>query len=200
MTRVGDPRRITHLFPSFLGLRLVPVGLFFVIVGIASPLVGIVPTAALVALLAIAVAAVYPIHRWYRREFGVVEPERLALGRNWAILAGLLIAVLAMGVGAQRLGGTSAQVLLLVVVFFLTAALFALPRAFGGGGKALAALVAIVVLGVALLLAAGSDPVRFNHLGALFSLVVGVTLCTAGVIEHRLLARTFDRNGAGFDV
>ena len=40
MNRSADPRRVTHLFPAFLGLRLLPVGLFFLILAIAAPTVG----------------------------------------------------------------------------------------------------------------------------------------------------------------
>lgn len=200
MTGPEQARRVTRVFPAFLGLRLVPVGLFFLSIGVASPFPGETPTWVQAILFLAAAAAIWPIHGWYRREFGAVEPERLRLGRNWMILAGLVVAVLAMSAGAHRLGGISIQVLLVVVTFFLTAVLFALPRAFAGSSAELTLLAAMVVLGVAILLFAGRDPVSFNYLGALFSGAVGMMLCTAGVIEHRRLIRTLGRPGTAGDV
>lgn len=200
MNRARDVRHVTHIFPTFLGLRLIPVGLWFLVVGLASSVGGRLPTGVLAVLVVLATASIWPIHLWYRREFGVVEPERLGLGRNWMILLGLGLAVLALSLGAQKLGGTATLVLLLVLVFFATAVLFALPRAFGGGTMAIALLSAVVVLGAALLLLIGRDPARFNYLGALFSLVVGVILCAAGVVEHLLMKRALDRLGSGDDV
>ena len=193
MKRAEDLRRVTHLFPTFLGLRLVPVGLWFVVFVLAERLTGPVPTALHVVLAALAAAAIWPIHRWYRRELGVVEPERLGMGRNRVILLGLALAVLAFGLGAQRLGGTTAQVVLLVVILFATAVLYAQPRAFGGGLTGIALIIAAAVLGIPPLLAAGRDPASFNNLGALFALTVGVTLCAAGVLEHHLLKRQLGR-------
>ena len=200
MNRATDPRRVTHLFPTFLGLRLLPVSLFFLIVGIAPPLVGPLSTPVQAVLIIAAVGAIWPIHRWYRREYGVVEPARLALGRNWMILGGITVAFVAMGLGAHRLGGVETQVLLLVLVFFVTAVLFALPRVFGGGSMAITVLAAIVILGIALLLAAGRNPGWFNYLGSLFSFSVGLMLCAAGVLEHHLLTDALGRPGGGHDV
>lgn len=197
MSEPREFRHVTRLFPSFLGLRLLPVGAFFLAVGLASPLPGELPTPLQAVLLVIALAAIWPIHRWYRREYGTVEPERLGLGRNWVILAGLAVATVAMALGAQRFGGESRQVVLLVAVLLVTAVLYALPRAFGGGGLAVAVVAAIALLGAAVMLAVGRDPLGFNRLGTLFSLIVGIALSLAGWLEHRLLRRTLDRLGAG---
>ncbi len=192
MSRAQDLRHLTQLFPTFLGLRLVPVGLWFLAVALVSPLPGL-HEGLLGALAALAAGAIWWVHLWYRREFGVVEPRRLGMGRSWALLLGLGVAVAAFGLGASRLGGTASLVLVLVLVLFVTAVLFALPRVFGGGLKVIALLAGVVLLGAVVLLAAGRDPVRFNHLGALFSLSVGAILIAAGAIEHRLMTRALDR-------
>lgn len=115
------------------------------------------------------------------------------------ILLGLAAPLVAMAVGARRLGGREPLVLILVLVFFATAVMFALPRSFGRGRAALAGLGAMAVLGAVLLVVVASDPARFNSLGMLFSLSVGASLCVAGVIEHRSLSRAMERLGAPGD-
>lgn len=197
MSEPRELRHVTRLFPSFLGLRLLPVGGFFLGVGLASMLPGELPSSVQAVLLVVSVAAIWLIHRWYRREYGRVEPERLGLGRNWTILAGLAVAAVAMAIGAQKFGGEGRQVVLLVMVFLVTAVLYGLPRAFGGGGLAMAVVAAIAVLGAAVILAVGRDPLGFSRLGTLFSVIVGIALAVAGWLEHRLLRRTFDRLESG---
>lgn len=196
MKQPTEIARITHVFPNFLGLRLVPVGLWFLVVGAASPVVGRVPTVLQAVLAIVAVAAIVPVHRWYRGRFGVVEPERARLGRNWTVLAGLVVAAAIFAVGTGALGGTSSQVLLLVLVFFLVTVLFAVPRTLAGSRLDSAIVAGVGVLGAALLLRVGLDLERFNYLGALFSILVGLILCITGWIEHRSLVRTL---GPGTD-
>ncbi len=195
-----DLRHITQIFPTFLGLRLVPAGAFFLIVGGASPLVGPVPTAAQAVLAVLAVAAIWWIHLWYRREFGVVEPARLGWSRSWMFLLGLGVAVLAMSLGARSFGGTTTLVLLVVLTLFATAVLYALPRTLGGGTMAVALVAAVVLLGAIVIMAMGSDPLRFNYLGAFFSLAIGVVLCAAGVAEHLSMKQALHGAGTGDDV
>ena len=200
MNQIADPRRVTHLFPAFLGLRLLPVAAFFLVVGVAAPTVGPLSTPVQAVMVVAALVAIWWIHSWYRREFGVVEPERLALGRSWMILIGISVAFVAMGVGAHQIGGVETQVLFVVLVFFATAVLFALPRAFGGGAGAIGLLAVIVLAGVAVLLVAGRNPSWFNYLGSLFSVAIGGMFGAAGIIEHRLLADALGASEGGGDV
>lgn len=51
------------LFPTFLGLRLVPMGLWFLTVGMLAPLPGRLSTSLYGALLALTAAAIWAIHR-----------------------------------------------------------------------------------------------------------------------------------------
>lgn len=200
MTRTEDLRHVTHIFPTFLGLRLIPVGLLFLIVGVAAPLVGRIASGPRALLAVLAVAAIWPIHRWYRREFGTVEPERLGLGRSWMILAGLVAALLVFGLGASRVGDDFRLVLLLVLILFATVVLYALPRAFGSGRLLPGAVIAVAVGVGALFVFLARDPARFASIGSLFSATVGVLLCLAGWIEHVQMTRAMERLGKSEDV
>lgn len=177
-------RQLTTLFPLFLGLRLLPVGLWFVLVSMGF---GQFPSALHGLLMVVAAAATWAIHRGYRERYGVVEPERLRFGRNWALLAGLTAAYLALAVGAARLGPRP-LVIVLVVIVFATGALYALPR-FLSGARLAAGFGVVAVSCAALVAALPRDPARLGEVGWMFSLALGLALSIAGWAEHRSLVR-----------
>ena len=185
-------RSVTHLFPGALGLRLLPVGLWFLAISIPGlrPFPG--PLHLVLGLLA--ALSIWPIHRWYRARYGFVQPERLRFGRNWAILLGLVVAGGALGLGAA-LPGVGTLVLTLVLVLFGTAVAFALPQPFPGGRLAAVLLLLVAGLCAVLLITLTRDPAPLGSMGGLFSRSVGALLCLAGVIEHRLLTRALDKLG-----
>jgi hypothetical protein len=185
-------REVTHLFPVFLGLRLLPVGLWFLIA--ALPGVGGFGSSLHKLLLVVAIAAVWWTHRWYRERYGVVEPRKLSLGRSWVLLFGWLAAVVAMSFGGALLG-LRPLVLLVVLILLATAALWSLPRLFGPGAPLLTAFIALAAVAGVLMLGATRDPADLGAGGGLFKISVGVLLCLAGVLEHRSLVDAFE--GAG---
>lgn len=188
---MSDPHRlreITRIFPTFLGLRLLPAGFWFLLVPI--PALGLFASPAHLALMVVAAAATWPIHLWYRRRYGRVEPERLRLGRGWALLTGLVAAYLALAMGAAAFGHHR-LVLLLVVVLFLTAAALARPRPLAGGSRPALAFWGVAGLAALLLLWVTREPRQLAAAGDLFSLGVGVLLVLGGLIEHASLRRAF---------
>ena len=192
MRQLDTLRDITYLFPVFLGLRLVPAGLWFL--AVAIPGLGGFPSAFHLVLLLLAAAAVWWIDRWYRARYGIVQPAKLRLGRSWALMLGLAAAWLALRLGAAAVG-LRPVVIILAVILFVTAVLFALPRAFPGGRLATAFLLIAAALCAVLMIVLTRDPASLGATGAVFSLAVGLMLCLAGAIEHGLLARAFTRLG-----
>lgn len=192
MQRPEPYRSLTTLFPMALGLRLLPVGAWFL--AISLPGLGRFPSAAHLALGAVALLAILPIHRWYRTRYGFVQPDRLRLGRSWALLAGLAAAGLALGLGGNLLG-LGPLVVILVLILLATVVAFALPRPFAGGRVATALLVIVAGLCAVFLVAWSRDPARLGSMGTLFSVSAGALLCLAGLAEHRLLARAFPAGG-----
>lgn len=200
MNRADDLRRVTHLFPTFLGLRLVPFGLWFLAIGLTSPLVNRISNAVHLVVVALVIAAIWRIHRWYRREYGTVEPERLGLGRNWPILGGWVAALVVFGLGAAQIGDDFRLVLLLVLVLFATVVLFALPRAFGPDRLLTAVVPAVALVAGAGFVYLALDPARFASIGSLFSSTLGILFCLAGWIEHRQMTRAMEQLASGDDV
>jgi len=191
-----DASRLTRLFPTFLGLRLLPFGLWFLLAAASGA--GLVRAGLHLWALPLVLVATWLIHRRYRQHFGVVEREHIPLGRNWAILACLLVAYLALRFVAVD---TDPLLLLqiLVLLLFLTAVLLFLPTL----GQGLA--VAAVFVGAALFLAlplllfvtGGEQP---GYGGAAFSLCLGFVLAVAGILDHFLLSRSLQQNGTGAGV
>lgn len=192
MTNLDTLRHVTRLFPIFLGLRLLPVGAWFLLVSLGG--MDWFPGWPHLALLA-AVAAIWPIHRWYQERYGTVEPERLSFGRNWALLAGVVGGYLALGLGAAS--GMRPLMLALLLIVLATVALFALPRSFTGDRRTTAMFLAAAGLCGLLLLVPFRDPTRLGAVGRWFSLSIGLLLCLAGWIEHYSLARAVRRLGEG---
>ncbi len=181
-----DIRRVTTLFPVFLGLRLVPTGLWFLAVPL--PVLGPFASWGHRLLLVAAIGATWALDRWYRRRYGSVEPERLSFGRNWAFLAGLVAVAAALAFGSRAFG-LGPTVVFAVLALFASAIAFSLPRALARGPLAAGLFLAAAALGAALLVAVGRGPETFGSLGAAFSLAVGALLVLAGAIEHGLLRR-----------
>lgn len=196
MKTMHDPaslRKLTTLFPVFLGLRLVPVGLWFA--SLALPLPGTVPHPLHLVLLIAAAAAVWWIHGWYRRGFGMVEADRQRFGRSWALAGGLAAAYLALAAGTGRLE-THNLVLMLVVILFAAAAGWALPR-FLDGLRLVGAIALVALAAATLLVALPSEPERLGAAGWLFSLALGLVLCAAGWAEHQALTAALPPGPSG---
>lgn len=196
MQTSGDPgtlRKVTHLFPTFLGLRLVPLGLWFVAapLGLFGPFTEwnqAVP-------VAVAVAATWAIHRWYASRYGTVEPVKLRFGRNWALLLGVLAGYAALALFPRTLA-LEPLVLVVVLVVFAAAIAFMLPRALAGGRGAVAVFLAVAALAAVLMLALTRGAAGVGSLGASLSMLTGVLLVLAGGIEHWLLVRAMRPPGA----
>ncbi len=183
--RLEQQREITRGFPTFLGLRLLPAGVWFVIVALMAPLSGELPTLPLAVLAAAMVGAIWWIHSWYGRELGTVQPPRLELSRSRAFLVAIGVAAVAMWLSSSTLDAQGTLVLFLTLLLLVSAASFALPRVAGGGGGAIAIVIAIVALGVAAILFVARDPETLGSVGMLFSLTVGLMVSVAGLLEHR---------------
>lgn len=183
-------RRVTSLFPVFLGLRLLPVGLWFI--ALAMPLFDPLQRWGDRVLLVVAIVATWAIDRWYRRRYGTVEPKKLRFGRNWALLLGVVAAWVALAVG-PRATNLEPVVVLVVLLLFATAIAFALPRAPSGGPWPAGIFLLVAALGGALLVAMPREAAAFGSLGARFSLITGILLVLAGGIEHHLLRRVMHR-------
>jgi hypothetical protein len=182
-------RATTRAFPTLLGLRVVPIGAWFLLV----PALGPFRLTTLVTPLVVALVATWWTDRWYRRTFGSVEPERARLGRSRRILYGVLAAQVAMAAGsAALLPGPATLVGTLVVILFATVVLFGWPASFGSESNLESGALGIVaVVSGAILVSASHDPERIGTTGDLFSLLAGAILCLAGIIEHRSLSRAF---------
>ena len=176
-------RKLTTLFPVFLGLRLVPAGLWFL--SLALPLPGTVFHPLHVALLIAAVVGTWWIHRWYGERFGRVEAERQRFGRSWVLAGGVAAAYLALAGGTGRLD-TRNLVLVLTLIVFAAGAGWALPR-FLSGGRMAAGVALVAVLAAIILIAMPSEPAGLGAMGWLFSLALGLVFCLAGWAEHRSL-------------
>lgn len=189
-------RDVTRAFPHFLGLRMVPVGVWFLLVPALGPFDA---RPALVAPLLAAVAASWGIGRWYRRRFGSVETGQASLGRNWPILLGLVAASLALAAASfARVLGPAMLVAVLVLILFATVVLVGWPRRFDRRSLAAVAVTGVVAIAGAVLLAVAShDPGRIGSTGDLFSVVVGSILCCSGLLEHRSLVRALAEPGGG---
>ncbi len=184
-------RKFTQLFPAFRGLRLLPLGLWFVAapLGVFGPL-----TERNQALpVVVAVASTWAIHRWYARHYGTVEPVNLRFGRNWALLLGVLVGYAALA-AARRALDLEPLVLVVALVLFATAIAFVLPRVVASGWWAVAAFLALAAVGAVLLLAVTRGADGVGSLGVSFSVILGVLLILAGAIEHWLLRRTMRRS------
>ncbi len=179
-------RRVTTLFPVFLGLRLVPTGLWFLAVPL--PVLGSFASWGHRLSLVAAIAVTWAVDRWYRRRYGTVEPEKLSFGRNWALLAGLLAVPAALAFGTRAFG-LGPAVVFAVLALFASAIAFSLPRALARGPFAAVLFLVAAASGAALLVVVGRGPESFGSLGAAFSLATGALLVLAGAIEHRLLRR-----------
>jgi hypothetical protein len=181
-------RRVTRLVPSVLGLRVVPIGLWFLAAPALGPFHG---SLSQMAPLGIAVAVVWGIHRWYGARYGRVEAWTVRLERQRALLPGLGAAMLALAAGSAALEPRE-LILLLVLVLFATAVGLVWPRRVSRALFPIAAVASAAVAGATALLLWGLDPTRLGSLGDLFSLSVGAVLCLAGVVEHLALARVFE--------
>lgn len=179
-------RKVTHLFPIFLGLRLVPLGLWFIAapLGLFGPMTewnqGVPVT--------VAVVATWAIHRWYASHYGTVEPVKLRFGRNWALLIGVLAGYAALALTPRALD-LEPLVLIVALVLLATAIAFMLPRALAGGHRAVAVFLVVAVAGAVLVLATSRSADGLGSLGTALSAVTGVLLVLAGGIEHWLLVR-----------
>jgi hypothetical protein len=176
-------RDVTRDLPSFLGLRLLPVGVWFLV----APALGRFEASRAHYGLAIAAAvAIVWIDRLYRRRFGTVVTDRVRLGRARGLVAGAAVAYLAL-FAASSLPGTEALVGALVAIVFGTAAVVVRPLAFGAPRRRLEAVALGVAFGGAAAVAAAGSPLAHRGAGVLLCLAMGVLLCLAGVAEHLAL-------------
>ena len=189
-------RKLTTLFPVFLGLRLVPAGVWFL--SLALPLPGTIPHPLHWAVLIAAVVGVWWAHRWYGERFGRVEAARRRFGRSWVLAGGLAAAYLVLAGGTGRLE-TRSLVLVLALIVFAAGAGWALPR-FLGGARLAVAVGLVAVLAAAILVAVPSEPAGLGAMGWLFSLALGLVLCIAGWVEHRSLTAAFETATVAEDV
>ena len=193
--------RLTRRFPSVLGLRLLPFGIWFLILGLGMrfttglsagwpPPLTADSWLAYAVLLPVVVWFTWVIHRRYRLRYGAVEPGRLRFGRGWVLGGGALAAYL-----LNRTYGLEDPELLLVTtvpVLFVTAVLMVLPISLRGGMARLRLpflLVALAAGGWLFWLVA--DGGRIGSVGVVFSLLLGALLTAAGAVEHRALVRAF---------
>lgn len=184
-------RTVTQLFPVFMGLRLLPFGLWFAIapLGVVGPMTEwnqAVP-------VAVAVVATWAIHVWYASHYGRVEPRKLRFGRNWALLLAVVVGYTALALTPRTLD-IRPVVLLVVLVVFATAIAIMLPRALTRGYGAIAAFLVLAAAGAVILLVLTRGDAGISSLGVSLSLITGVLLILAGAIEHWLLLRALGRS------
>ena len=179
---------ITSIFPFLWGLRLLPLGLFVLAAGANDA--RLIPPLSHFLGLPVVVLLTWMIHRYYRRSFGVVEPEACgtaALGTLFRAIGLALIAVLAFDLIARlRVSMTG-----IVMAGFEFALLFLVLRRPYRLAYAIAG--AVLLCGFLLLsfrIPSGIDDRVFEPGGLLQNLFVGTVLILGGIADHVVLTRS----------
>lgn len=188
-------RRVTAAYHEFQGLGMVIIGLGLGV--FALTFTGRLEHAALGLLIMLVLFAATT--RYYRRRFGEVRPRRTAAGRLGVYL--LVPAVIAGGVAlyiyTQALGPAGPLVLgpLMACLLLLTAVRNLRLRAHYVVCAALLALLSLLSID---LLTGGAHPLAITE-PPVFGLLLAGILIVCGLLDHRVLVRTFpeaETNGA----
>lgn len=188
-------RRVTAAYHEFQGLGMVVLGLALGVFTLTFH--GRLEYAALGLLVTLVLFAVTA--RYYRRRFGEVRPRRTALGRlgSYLVAPASLVGGVALYVYTQTLGLESH-----VVLGVLGACALLLPAVREVRLRAhyvvCATLLALLSLSPIGLLTGGTHPLAITE-PHVFGLLLAGVLIVCGLLDHRVLVRTFpeaEANGA----
>ena len=182
-------RFVTERYPHLQGLRLVPLGFPFLISGAwrsgsfaeVPDTLGVAPRYLFLALLAVALALSALAARYYRRQFGTVQPQRRV---RRAVAFGLFAGGLAAAAWMQD--AVAPAIALPTVVIAVALGWLGVT-----GGQPRAHYVALA--GLCLVFATlGALGISVETRDALLDNLIGVGLIVIGIGDHMLLRRTLE--------
>lgn len=200
MNEMNRLRYITRYYSELQGLRMLPIGFFFLI--IAVQWLEVLPwlgkqgdLTAILPLLIIAIALWYWLGRWYDRSFGRVEPLRggLASAGSIALLV-LLIGILVLeNVLFQRNLDPPVSLLgLFISVIFLYSGVETRRWYFVLSGALLSfASLLPWIMGV------GIGDSLYGSIGIIFMGLLGMIFIISGLLDHLRLVRSFEAAQGG---